>query len=540
MNHRSHTFNLLTDTKDMSQNGVNIHQGLAVRCQQLIESLICNLLVSGYDLNAGATKNTKDIHYLKDFINKHAQYLFNNFSKYGGYAEDLIESMKELHPICIYYRNNPDETTYTPLSNMVPCAYELNRVYYEDGYEDTKDGHKDFTDLDPGGQRERLESIEARYNLFLERLLVKTIPIVERLTDESRDQFISFASEEFDKLFNHCHEELSRRIRYRNIIFRTISYNSMTYDVCIEAIKVNGMNIGSVPKHMITLDMVKMSIESHPMAILYVKKADRTLELCKLSLKGGDYTVVEKFPEKHFTPEFCRELIDAMPESVTCFPEDRQTDEMIEYAVHRSPKVLSKLRQNRHYPKLYEIAIDRPSFKLSYVPYDRRTRDLSRRAFKRSATNFRYIPEEHMTEDMYIPAITLDAYSINYVPERDRTHELKIYALETFIKDKKYEINMYYGPDKGDYILENIPQPFHYLRHVLAKDPRELDQAPKDHLTYEAYSDCLSTVMKLIVHDVKNGVELNHNKRWIPVLKRLKNICKEGMEQSMDKKRPRH
>lgn len=142
----------------------------------------------------------------------------------------------------------------------------------------------------------------------------------------------------------------------------------LTAEICMDAVKQNGMNIEHVPSRFMTEDIIRVAIENAPLASLFVR--DKLTTEMWMDVVSRNGMALNYVPTALKTPELCLAAVENNPIA-------------IDYAVQT--------------PSLVEFAFDKDRTSFKYIDDDLKTAEMCRYL---DSDDYQYIPTRLVTPEL--------------------------------------------------------------------------------------------------------------------------------------------
>lgn len=192
------------------------------------------------------------------------------------------------------------------------------------------------------------------------------------------------------KQFMETTDEYIKRIKERKIIFSNIPKKIRTYEMCLEAVKINPFNLKEVPEEFLTEELCFAAVEHDSMAMRFV-------------------------PKNIKTKKFCLKAIELNEDCIRRFPSDFIDDKM-------ALELVTKNGNN-----------------LRIIAESKRTKELCIKAFESNPSCIEFIPKKYVKDEMYLEAVKHNCNILDIVPDKLKTKDLIIATLETAVDFKENE-----------------------------------------------------------------------------------------------------
>ena len=183
---------------------------------------------------------------------------------------------------------------------------------------------------------------------------------------------------------------LLNKIKERKVSFRSIPKKIRTYEMCLEAVKINPFNLKEVPEDFLTEELCFAAVEHDSMAMRFI-------------------------PKNIKTKKFCLKAIELNEDCMRFFPSEYVDDKMA----------------------MELISIDGKN--LRHIAENKRTKELCLKAFENNPACIEYIPKKYIKKEMYLEAVKNDCNILDIVPDKLKTKELIIETLKTAVRFKDNE-----------------------------------------------------------------------------------------------------
>lgn len=186
------------------------------------------------------------------------------------------------------------------------------------------------------------------------------------------------------KEFIETTDEYVKRIKERKIRFSNIPKKIRTYEMCLEAVKVNPFNLKEVPEEFLTEELCYAAVEHDSMAMRFVPSNIKTKQFCLNAMELNE-DCTHEIPSKFIDDKLAIQLVST----------------------------------NGRY--------------LRHISDNKKTKELCAIAFENNPSCIEFIPKKYITDEMYTEAVKSSCNILENVPEKLRTKELCISALKTAV-----------------------------------------------------------------------------------------------------------
>jgi hypothetical protein len=212
------------------------------------------------------------------------------------------------------------------------------------------------------------------------------------------------------------------------------------YNLCLEAVKQNGMALEYVPIELRTPELCKLAIHNGLVSYTAIPSHIYDLELYELVVKNNGY-YLQIIPENIINYKMCYNAILTDPNSFQYIPDEYRTYELCKKAMelaieNKTPisfKYLKTILNKYKTKELYELAVKNDGETLFLIPEEYKTQKLYNLAIRNNIDILFGIPEEYKTKEFYINMLSSSSKSIqlmDLLPEKLQTEEMFSIAIE--------------------------------------------------------------------------------------------------------------
>jgi hypothetical protein len=180
-----------------------------------------------------------------------------------------------------------------------------------------------------------------------------------------------------------------------NTLF-TVPLNYRTFDICMAAVKRDGLAYRSVPPILRTAKLRLTAVQQN-MVVLEELTFRETKEVMALLFVEFAGSFIQHVPEYLHTPEICLEAVKNDGYALEHIRSDLRTLEICLAAVKTNGRVLE------------------------YVPVRLRTAEVCWIAIKQCGETLEFVPREICTWELCLAAVQRDGWALQYVPVELRT-----------------------------------------------------------------------------------------------------------------------
>ena len=229
-----------------------------------------------------------------------------------------------------------------------------------------------------------------------------------------------------------------------------------TPELCSDAVKNNGLSLEYVPEIFIIRNptLCNQAISQNLGSFEFVPDEFKTPEMCDIVVNNGNGIYLEFVPEIYKSYELCENAVINNGMALEFVPDEYRTDELLLHAVLNNGLSLQFITIIT--PDLCISAIYQNPQSLQFVPDEYKTPELCKYAVVHNGISLEFVPDEYKTRELCMEAIIINGMSIKYVPVKYLDAELCIIALN----NRKYDLQeiIKYVPSEilndQDFVLE--------------------------------------------------------------------------------------
>ena len=199
-----------------------------------------------------------------------------------------------------------------------------------------------------------------------------------------------------------------------NALYR-VSKENRTMEMCLAAVKKNGLALNHVPKGLKTIEMCFIAVQNDGGALRYVPKKLKTIDNCLAAVQTHGY-MLEYVPDELRTAEVCLAAVQNYGCSLYYVPKELRSREVCLAAVQSSSDALMHVPKKQKTIEIYLAAVQKCGFTLEYVP------------------------DELKTPEICLAAVNNENYALEYVPKRYQSKKIIAEIIET-IEQKKISLS---------------------------------------------------------------------------------------------------
>ncbi len=313
-------------------------------------------------------------------------------------------------------------------------------------------------------------------------------------------------------------------------IFKYISDEYKTPEVCKKVVLNKPSNIEYVPYDKQTSDIATFAILSHPSLIKYIDPKYITNELSKIVFESNKTQMFAKDVLNYLSSDFRKEYLEKNPNNWNEISNITE-DELI-ICINKIPEIFKHLNNKLKTEKVCLFACEKTENALSSTPHDIKTlkiyqtflkhfphkvktirdnililmnnglelKDLSdiverdcRIAVEEDGMALKYVPNEFKTYKICRLAVMENGYAIEFVPSEHRTNELYKISL----KQEGMALEYVYDEHKNDELYKiAVKQTGYAIQYVLDHDKNK-------HICLMAIQNCPQTLSYVKYHDIE-------------------------------------
>lgn len=194
----------------------------------------------------------------------------------------------------------------------------------------------------------------------------------------------------------------------RDYVLFNIAKNNQTYDIALEAIKNDGMELRFLSKKLLCDELIIEAVKNNAKAIEYV-------------------------PENYKSNEVYNIVLNQNGKLLYYIEENKRTEKRCLIAVKNNGLALEFIPKKIISKELCEIAVKENGLALKYVPGNYKSKDLCKIALTNNILSFQYIPNKYKDKKLYEEIIKYDWATLKYIIEDYCEEELYIFWIEELI-----------------------------------------------------------------------------------------------------------
>jgi hypothetical protein len=317
------------------------------------------------------------------------------------------------------------------------------------------------------------------------------------------------------------------------MILSQIPEEHRTVDVCMTAVKKNGLAYRDVPEDSRTIELRIMAatqnkkvlesftqleirrmlawvyVRFDPNAIYYIPPDVCTIELWFMAMMQNT-EIYGNMPDHLHTPENYLELVKLHGNMLSCVPMNMRTSEIYRAAFKQSADAVKCIPEHMYTPEMVQYVAFQDGKELMNLPEESYTREACFAAISRNPMAIIYVPEHLRTPELYMLAVTTNGTMIEHVPEHLRTPELCTKATNqnssafAYVPEQFRTVEMYAAQVIYDYgNFATVPEQFRTVEFymlVVPKQPRLFTQIPEHLYTTELCKAAVQSCCDMLVH----------------------------------------
>lgn len=276
----------------------------------------------------------------------------------------------------------------------------------------------------------------------------------------------------------------------------------MTPEVCLFAVKENGLLLKRIPKKLHSKEICLEAVKENGLALKYVSRKiiDNTIWIAAIQSNGVSIKYV---PEKLRSIKMYNEAVRQNGFSLKYFPEKAITKTRAIKAIRQNGLALKYIPAKIIIKEMFELAIELNGLSLEFVPGRNKTKKLCVSAVENNSLALEFVPNRFKKDDMLNTALKRTWKAYRYFPEKKYTLSNCNHFLNEMIKFKKKEGSL----KDSDYlflmkIVEKFPDKINTNIDIITIE-RLLKVRKISLMCYDAENELFRVEEKLLFNDTE-------------------------------------
>lgn len=330
---------------------------------------------------------------------------------------------------------------------------------------------------------------------------------------------------------------------------RDIDEKYITYEVCINMVRKNGLELKYVPNKHFTREICLEAVKQNGLSIQYINEID--LEICNEAIRNN-YEALSMIPMRCRSKSLCDFAFEIDTDSVIYFPEELRTIDRIEKAFEKNKNLYYLLSEDRRTRKAKRNSLYYNGNLLKHMKNS--PNGLCRIAINATPESIQYVPKSYLDQDICIKVLSSDGLLIKHIPLDLLNDKIIHTAINQNPESLLLLPEFYRKPKMVSFAIKKNGAMIQYLRKTLIPDnlylkavqsnPTSIEFLPERLKTYELCLDAVKRNGKSIRFVDRNIIDENminsafdndqssiqyFEKKWI-----TKEMCLKACETHID------
>jgi hypothetical protein len=205
-------------------------------------------------------------------------------------------------------------------------------------------------------------------------------------------------------------------IKQNSEILKLIPEELLDRELCLEAVKKDGMSLGYVPRKLRDRELCQEAVRQNGLSLKHIPELLRDREMCHEATRQ-DGMALRFVPIEFRDYEFCHEAVRQNGDALWCVPKKLLDRKFCLEAVGQNGISLCYVPNEFRDKEICWVAVKKHGEALSFVPEELQDRELCRLAVKKYGRSLGNVTRELRDRELCLEAIKQDGWALRSVPE---------------------------------------------------------------------------------------------------------------------------